>query len=476
MPLDPSIPLSVQPIRFNDLGDSFMRAFQMREQIESSRALREQREAIAEDRRAQTDKRRREEANAQAAATAIQHGGGTRDRTLAWATTNAPQIVPDLTEYFDKSDKSAAEIRKLQQDLNDRRLNHIGAAAEQILKRFDMPGALESGLALYGEQFPDDQASVQQLGQQLQGLPPEQQRMYLERVRDMAPDYRARAAKNTPQVVAPGGSLVDDQGKVLYSAPAKPPSKQFQSKEMLVNGKLTQVSFDPDTNQWFLPGTDQPLSPGSVAPAPPQRDPTLAALSALTLKNAQQNVGQLPYKTQQRVDMKSRSFDQQPVVKRVQTMAEAVDFAKGMDPKTNNPADDQALIYAFAKAMDPDSVVREGEYATVQKYAQSWASSLGFNAARIFSNTPFLTEQARGNMKRTIEAKFNATKTQYENLRSSYGKQIDAITGLKDGAERLVDYGGAFPGQAAPNGTPTAAPGMPSYQDYLNSRKKPGGQ
>lgn len=52
-------------------------------------------------------------------------------------------------------------------------------------------------------------------------------------------------------------------------------------------------------------------------------------------------------------------------------------LTKSLDNKTTNPTDDQALIYSLAKTLDPGSVVREGEYATVQKYAQSWVDAYG---------------------------------------------------------------------------------------------------
>lgn len=198
-------------------------------------------------------------------------------------------------------------------------------------------------------------------------------------------------------------------------------------------------------------------------------DPTLNAIREVQLQNLR-NAPALPPNVQRRVDAKSKAFDNQPAVKRTQTMAEAVAFADSLDANTKNPADDQALIYAFAKAMDPDSVVREGEYATVQKYGQSWAEMFGFNAARIFSNTAFLTPQARSNMKQTIRSRYQAARTQYDNLASAYAKQIDGITGQPGtGQDYLVDYAGAFPG-AVPE--PIAAPsGMPSYEEYL-SRKR----
>jgi hypothetical protein len=185
-------------------------------------------------------------------------------------------------------------------------------------------------------------------------------------------------------------------------------------------------------------------------------DPTLEAIRQLQLDNARKGAqeGNLPPGVRSRVDAKAKGFDSQPVVKRVQTQAEAVSFANSLDPNTKNPADDQALIYAFAKAMDPDSVVREGEYATVQKYAQSWADSFGFNAQRIFSNTAFLTPQARANMKATIAKRYQAGKAQYDNLRKSYADQINRITGKPDGEAHLTDYAGAFPEATA---TPEAS-------------------
>ena len=67
------------------------------------------------------------------------------------------------------------------------------------------------------------------------------------------------------------------------------------------------------------------------------------------------------------------------------------EFMRSMDVNTQNPADDIGFIYAFAKIMDPESVVRENEYITVQRYAQSWADNFNFSAQRIFTNTKFLS-------------------------------------------------------------------------------------
>jgi hypothetical protein len=109
------------------------------------------------------------------------------------------------------------------------------------------------------------------------------------------------------------------------------------------------------------------------------------------------------------------------------------------------------MIYAFAKAMDPDSVVREGEYATVQKYAQSWLENFGFNAARVVSNQEFLTPEAIKNMQSVIQQKYASVATQYSNVFSEYSRRIDATAGQQGkGNEMLTDYSKAYTLQSDP--------------------------
>lgn len=148
--------------------------------------------------------------------------------------------------------------------------------------------------------------------------------------------------------------------------------------------------------------------------------------------------------TASRVDRLVGQFDGEPIVKNFNVLQEAKESVKSFvaDPSSTN---DQALIYAFAKAMDPNSVVREGEYATVQKYAQSWATKLGFDANRLFSEDPqFLSDQARKSIINTINQKFDVVDKQYSNLTNEYGRRVDQITGSKNGKTYLTNYSGAF--------------------------------
>lgn len=147
-----------------------------------------------------------------------------------------------------------------------------------------------------------------------------------------------------------------------------------------------------------------------------------------------------------RVMQIANQFDNEPIVKNFNIQEEGLRFVKSLgDGKTANAGDDQALLYAFAKAMDPGSVVREGEYATVQKYSQSWADNFGFKAERVFSNSPFLTNQARSNMRETITKKVDAAKASYENLYKEYGRRIEKQAGVAGGVEFLPSYGVSQP-------------------------------
>lgn len=134
------------------------------------------------------------------------------------------------------------------------------------------------------------------------------------------------------------------------------------------------------------------------------------------------------------------SFKTEPIVQNFAVVQEGRNFAKSLADTTVNPADDQALIYALAKALDPGSVVREGEYATAQKYAQSWINAYGKAVTQAIAGTGFLSQSARKNIKDTIETKYKSSETSYNNLYNQYGKQINNLTGRADGSEFLRDY------------------------------------
>jgi hypothetical protein len=229
-----------------------------------------------------------------------------------------------------------------------------------------------------------------------------------------------------------------------------------------------------------------PIEPKTLAPQPPPsnlneawlaafraekgREPNMQELDAERRRQAQANdvmVGGLHPKIATMVENRQNKFRSEPVVKRVQTQAEAVDFVNHLDPNSQSPADDQALIYSFAKAMDPDSVVREGEYAVVQKYSQSWLERFGFSAKRVVENGEFLTPQAREMMKAAIRVKYAAGRRQYDNLKKGYANQINILTRGQDGEQYLLSYEDAFPTTEAPAAEQPDPQGRPPLSSFV---------
>jgi len=161
----------------------------------------------------------------------------------------------------------------------------------------------------------------------------------------------------------------------------------------------------------------------------------------------------LDSKTLTQVQGIANSFDNEQVVKNYNVIAEGYNFVRGLSDKSTNPADDQALIYALAKALDPNSVVREGEYATAQKYAQSWVKAYGKTVTQALQGKGFLSEEARRNIKTTIGSRFQASKQNYDNVYNEYGRRINNITGSADGLDYLTNYGGAYSAQTTSTDT-----------------------
>lgn len=150
--------------------------------------------------------------------------------------------------------------------------------------------------------------------------------------------------------------------------------------------------------------------------------------------------GLTPSQINSTVNQIAGQFDNEPIVKNYNIVNEGYQTISSIGPNTKSPVDDIAFIYAFAKIMDPASVVREGEYNTVQKYAQNWAQNFKFKAERIFSNTNFLSPDAKQKMLNALAPKVQTITNQYNNLHSEYQRQMDdARLGVP---RKLTDYSG----------------------------------
>ena len=147
------------------------------------------------------------------------------------------------------------------------------------------------------------------------------------------------------------------------------------------------------------------------------------------------------------------AFDGEPVVKEYNTLAAYVNTFNNLG---TSATDDQARIYAFAKVMDPNSVVRESEYKTVQEYAQALLKTKGINVARVFTSIGTLTQEARNAMSKTLQTRFDVQQKLYNQVSGDYQRQInDAYSGTP---RTITNY------QIPQTGGQTGATGV-SYDD-----------
>lgn len=214
--------------------EAFAGARQMQAQEENARSIRAQRLQQEQE----TEARRKaleQEARMKSGATeAMRTGGGVRSTVLASALQNAPDAVPMLTKFFDESDESAGKVKKLQNELNDARLNHLGHMADGALSAGGTADSVKIALSLYGEQFPDEAPQTAQMAQRLQQMAPEQIKGYLEQQRSAAPYWQERQQKSAergPVSVAAGSTVIDpNTGKPIYTAPEKAEKPPIQKE------------------------------------------------------------------------------------------------------------------------------------------------------------------------------------------------------------------------------------------------------
>jgi hypothetical protein len=149
------------------------------------------------------------------------------------------------------------------------------------------------------------------------------------------------------------------------------------------------------------------------------------------------------------------SFDNEQTVKDYNIVKTTIDALKNAG---SSPTDDIQRIYAFAKIMDPNSVVREGEYKTVQDYSTALLQRAGINLARAFDARGFLTPDARDAMSKTLGNVLTAKQYAYKQLQDQYQNRINQVQG--GGFNSLTNYSTGYGGNTAP---------AASKFDYLSS-------
>lgn len=154
-----------------------------------------------------------------------------------------------------------------------------------------------------------------------------------------------------------------------------------------------------------------------------------------------------------RVNKLTDAFDSAPIVKNYNTIQgsalKAQEILRDIESRPNkeaNAGDDMQLMFLFAKAQDPDSVVRESEYSNVADYYSNLPTNVKYKMSTLYKATPDgkLTPESRKAMFNGLNNLYNASTIQYDNLRSETIRKINDVAGNEIGDKMLTNYSGAY--------------------------------
>jgi len=153
-------------------------------------------------------------------------------------------------------------------------------------------------------------------------------------------------------------------------------------------------------------------------------------------------------------------FGGEQIVKNFNTVQNSAIQSKGildrLGKSAGTGADDLRLIFLFAKAQDPDSVVRETEYDNAQRMISTLPEGVKQQVSRVINISGdgkgimptqakgFLTPEARQEVVNALIEQYKGNKVSYDNLKKQYTQRINSYAGADIGDEILIGYEEAF--------------------------------
>lgn len=104
-----------------------------------------------------------------------------------------------------------------------------------------------------------------------------------------------------------------------------------------------------------------------------------------------------------------------------------------------NAIGDYGLLVAYAKATDPESIVKDGERTAVEKAATTISQNLKVKIGRVNKLVPFLSPEGRTQIKAELGNLFDSSEENYNNFRSETIKRLKN-QGIEDPEKYLVDF------------------------------------
>lgn len=185
-----------------------------------------------------------------------------------------------------------------------------------------------------------------------------------------------------------------------------------------------------------------------------------------------QTTNPIPKDVQARVDNYADDYTKNTNVQSAFKFAPLMRTYANVDVKSLSSSQRQGIISDYAKALDPDSVVREGEYATVAKYSSSWGEKTLSEVKQFLAGDGTLSDDAAKKVVDAITSRGKNYMDQEKAIRDQYTKKINKATGYNDWEAQLVtpEYENAMSQPWSSNVAPTgwANWGTPQYTKESN--------
>ena len=247
---------------------------------------------------------------------------------------------------------------------------------------------------------------------------------------------RAASMLKREEGAAEGFTLPEGASRIIPGAtggrPASiftnPKEPTYQPETISVDGKGPVAALRTPQGQYVFASNLQPIT-GEISPYERPFRPSAFA-------------GSLSPGTATRVGIIAQQFDSSPIVKSYTETQNRLGTTEQILSGVRTGPGDLAQVFEFMKGLDPQSVVRETEYATAAKSGNIFAGWAAKFNGYLKPEGGFLPENVRQEFMKLLGQKLAASQKQVDNLRDEQARKIDKWTGGTDGEDYLTDFTG----------------------------------
>lgn len=250
--------------------------------------------------------------------------------------------------------------------------------------------------------------------------------------------------------VPKGSTVIDSNGNVVYAPPAGAAGLSPLAQAVAKDGRLLSS----------LTGAQQGEILGELAEAGYDVSEIARGFNGLT---EQQLTA---------VNSLNDKFLANQVVKDYQTVQDQTATVNAIVDGGSSGPRDLATVFAFMKALDPNSVVREAEYDNAAKSGNifsGWAAR--FNGY-LKAEGGFMPDNVKSEFKAVVNERLKAKQAQYDQLRGQFVGTARTLTG-RDDADQFI-YNVTTNYSPTPTVDPTTTPQTDEEKAYVDSQLNSG--